>query len=130
MSSESLVFPNGSSVGRVDPAFYVYRASDTSRWFAADDDSGKDALMPGLKLPVTSGERLYLQVKDLYRWGGAYSIRATASGFGGSTTQTITVDSFEPDDDALSAKPLPLDTFQPHLFGPVGEGDWVTIDVP
>ena len=123
-------FHNGSSVSRVDPAFYAYRASDTSRWFAADDDNGKEELMPGLKLPVASGERLYLQVKDIYRGGGAYSIRATATGFGATTTQTITVDSFEPDDDAASAKPLPLETFQPHLFAPAGESDWVTIDVP
>ena len=123
-------FHNGSSADRVDPAFYVYRAGDTSQWFAADDDGGKETLMPGLKLPVTSGERLYLQVKDIYRGGGAYSIRATTTGFGATTNQTITIDSLEPDDDLASAKPLPLETFQPHLFEPKGESDWVTIDIP
>lgn len=122
-------YPNGSSQASVDPAIYAYRQNTTSRWFAANDDGGTH-LMPALMLPVQAGERIYLEIQDIYRNGGAYSVYASLSEGERSTTTTVLLDNYEPDDDAASAKTLELDAFQHHLFQIAGESDWLTIEIP
>jgi hypothetical protein len=122
-------YSNGSTPTGTDPALYAYRQGQTTKWFASNDDGG-GLLMPALKLPVANGERVYIQVKDIYRNGGAYSVLASLSLGLNATNVKVTQDLFEPDDDVTNAKALPLDAFHHHLFDVKGESDWLVIDVP
>lgn len=124
-------FPNLSSQGvRTDPVLKVYRHDDTQHWYAFNDDGGRASLAAGLRVPMTSGLRYYIQAQDLYNNGGSYAIKISRSYFDGSSNQTVeSVDAYEPDDSPETATRLMLDQVQDHSFTK-GDSDWFYFIVP
>lgn len=108
----------------------VYRHDDTQHWYAFNDDGGRASLAAGLRVPMTSGLRYYIQAQDLYNNGGSYAIKISRSYFDGSSNQTVeSVDAYEPDDSPETATRLMLDQVQDHSFTK-GDSDWFYFIVP
>ena len=88
-------FPNGSSAGRIDPELRVFSADDPVHWIATNDDGGRAEYHAGIKIALESGKMYYINVKDPYNYGGAYSILISKTGFiGGSTGTVVLPDGF------------------------------------
>jgi hypothetical protein len=87
-----------------------------------------------LKPQLKSGEPCSIEVSNsIATWGG-YSIRLSATGFGGSSSASpATPDAYEPDDTAAEAKPIELDVVQDRTLrydAGVGDRDWLEFTAP
>jgi hypothetical protein len=86
---------------------------------------------------LESGSTVYATVEDPYNFGAQYySIRVSATGFGGSSTATVSVDgsfndSYEPDGTSGTATPLVLDVVQDHSITEAkSDFDWFVFTAP
>lgn len=120
-------FPNAG--GAMDPELYLYHSSDLLNEVAYNDDF--NGLYPGLNYELLSGETYYIRINDLDSGSaaGAYSIRISNTGPGGSSIVVPLDSTGEPNDDSADATTLELNVIQDHTLTS-GDIDWFKFTVP
>lgn len=121
---------------KVDMIMRIYRAGDTRRWIAINDEPDAMNFFPRIAIPLIPGEQVYIHLNGRESKPGPYSIVISDTGFqtGDSQATPSQPDAYEIDDTSDQAKQIALGEIQRRTIvsndGTSGDEDWLLFTVP